>query len=95
MQVQHQQQQNGTGTGSPPPLISTQTVEPQPKKVKQVGKILPEIKKPENHGAQFGPVGAKPPMKPAWHEDVVQPNHQPGSAYMGGSQQGGPEPEVS
>ena len=66
-QQQHQQQQQ-----QPSPL-STQTVEPQPKKVKQVGKILPEIKKPENHGAQFGPVGAKPPLKPAWHEEQPQP----------------------
>ena len=27
-----------------------------------VGKILPEIKKPENKGAQYGPVGAKPQL---------------------------------
>ena len=32
-----------------------------------MGKILPAIKPPENHGAQFGPVGAKPPMKPSWN----------------------------
>jgi len=39
----------------------------QQKKVTPVGKILPAIKPPENHGAQFGPVGAKPPMKPSWN----------------------------
>ena len=38
------------------------------KKVTPVGKILPEIKKPENHGALYGPVGAKP-MKPSWNHN--------------------------
>ena len=32
-----------------------------------MGKILPAIKPPENLGAQFGPVGAKPPLKPVWN----------------------------
>ena len=36
----------------------------QQKKVTPVGKIRPEIKKPENLGAQFGPVGAKPVLWP-------------------------------
>ena len=39
----------------------------QQKKVTPVGKILPAIKPPENLGAQFGPVGAKPPLKPVWN----------------------------
>ena len=48
------------------------------KKITPVGKILPEIKKPENKGAQYGPVGAKPsmPISPlmATNAGAVMPN---------------------
>ena len=41
-----------------------------------VGKILPEIKKPENKGAQYGPIGAKPhiPMQPILPTHGGMPN---------------------
>ena len=74
---QQQQQQVFTGNSNGNPS-NIQIVEQQPKKVKQVGKILPEIKKPENHGAQFGPVGAKP-LKPAWQDDP------PPTSFMAGN----------
>ena len=51
----------------PPSTTSIMQQDQQPKKVKQVGKILPEIKRPENHGAQFGAVGTKP-YKPSWND---------------------------
>jgi hypothetical protein len=52
-----------------PAAVATAPLSDAPKqktKVTPVGKILPEIKKPENLGAQFGPIGAKPAtMTPA------------------------------
>ena len=42
----------------PPRLLQK---DKQKARVTPVGKILPEPKKQENHGAQFGPVGARPP----------------------------------
>ena len=49
-----------------PPASNSVTIQPQQqqKKVTPVGKIRPEIKKTENLGAQFGPVGAKPILWP-------------------------------
>ena len=49
----------------------------KPKKIPPpVGKILPEIKKPENKGAQYGPIGAKPhiPMQPILPTHGGMPN---------------------
>jgi hypothetical protein len=53
---------SGIFCSSDQPLHSTNHVLGQKtKKIPPpVGKILPEIKKPENKGAQYGPVGAKP-----------------------------------
>jgi hypothetical protein len=60
---------------TPAPLAPLSEALKQKTKVTPVGKILPEIKKPENLGAQFGPIGAKPPTmistsssgrKPTW-----------------------------
>ena len=52
----------------------------QKTKVTPVGKILPEIKKPENLGAQFGPIGAKPATlaaasarKSTWSDSPAEP----------------------
>ena len=56
------------------PTVTSQQQLTQPKKVTPVGKILPEIKRPENHGAQYGPVGAKPPMKPNWNNQHARNN---------------------
>ena len=47
-----------------PPASNSVTIQQQQKKVTPVGKIRPEIKKTENLGAQFGPVGAKPVLWP-------------------------------
>ena len=72
----------------------------QQKKVTPVGKILPAIKPPENHGAQFGPVGAKPPMKPVWNNagrnDSIDAHNNgyggPGGHGQSGSGAGGGNP---
>ena len=65
--------QTATGKGNPQSDVWDQTVSAQSRpnpmlkqkaKVTPVGKILPEPKKPENHGAQFGPVGTKPYVPP-------------------------------
>jgi len=61
--LQNLSQQNHSSTNA----SDNNGVQQQQKKVTPVGKILPAIKPPENLGAQFGPVGAKPPMKPAWN----------------------------
>ena len=65
------------GIPSPPPLTEVSKLKT---KVTPVGKILPEIKKPENLGAQFGPVGAKPPAlaaaaarKSTWCDSPAEP----------------------
>ena len=65
-----------------------------------MGKILPAIKPPENHGAQFGPVGAKPPMKPVWNNagrnDSIDAHNNgyggPGGHGQSGSGAGGGNP---
>ena len=61
-------QSSGIFSSLDPPLQSNNHVLGQKtKKIPPpVGKILPEIKKPENKGAQYGPIGAKPqlPMPP-------------------------------
>ena len=60
-----------------------------------MGKILPAIKPPENHGAQFGPVGAKPPMKPSWNNsgrnNDLNDVHGNGYGVPGNHGQGGPQ----
>ena len=70
----------GTSSISPSaPLSETSKLKT---KVTPVGKILPEIKKPENLGAQFGPIGAKPPAmmsnsgsarKSTWSDSPAEP----------------------
>ncbi len=49
---------NSSTFDKPPRLMQK---DKQKARVTPVGKILPEPKKPENLGAQFGPVGARPP----------------------------------
>ncbi len=67
---------------SPAPLAPLSEAQKQKSKITPVGKILPEIKKPENLGAQFGPVGAKPPTlmtaprpvrKSTWSDSPAEP----------------------
>ena len=65
---------------TPAPLAPLSETLKQKTKVTPVGKILPEIKKPENLGAQFGPIGAKPPTmisssgrKPTWCDSQSDP----------------------
>merc|ERR1712223_1246751 len=87
--LQNLSQQNNQLTNS------TENNGVQQKKVTPVGKILPAIKPPENHGAQFGPVGAKPPMKPSWNNsgrnNDLNDVHGNGYGVPGNHGQGGPQ----
>lgn len=77
---------SSSGFGSPLAPLSTSDSQKQRAKVTPVGKILPEIKKPENLGAQYGPIGAKPPnmipvnepaKKSAWMDGHSEPKLAP------------------
>eukprot|EP00095_Tigriopus_kingsejongensis_P009833 maker-scaffold21_size687808-snap-gene-1.14 protein:Tk09833 transcript:maker-scaffold21_size687808-snap-gene-1.14-mRNA-1 annotation:"hypothetical protein L798_06018" len=49
----------------------------QKPKVTPIGKILPEPKKTENLGAQFGPIGAKPMRKSTWSDSPAEARPTP------------------
>ncbi len=57
----------------------------QKAKVTPVGKILPEPKKPENLGAQFGPVGTRPlPPRPStWSNSPAEATPTQGNSMFG------------